>query len=56
MFYLQRIVDDWNSLSEEVVMSPTLNLFKNGPDKFWSNRMYSETDIPYAKSKESNWM
>ena len=28
MFYSQRIVDEWNSLSEEVVMSPTLNCFK----------------------------
>ena len=48
MFYSQRIVDDWNSLSEEVVMSSTLNCFKNRLDKFWSNRMYSETDIPYT--------
>ena len=48
MFYSQRIVDEWNSLSEEVVMSPTLNFFKNRLDKFWSNRMYSETDIPYT--------
>ena len=45
MFYSQCIVDDWNSLSEEVVMSPTLNCFKNILDKFCSNRMYSETDI-----------
>ena len=45
MFYSQRIVDEWNSLSEEVVMSQTLNCFKNRLDKFWSNKMYSETLI-----------
>ena len=48
MFYSQRLVDDWNPLSEEVVMSPTLRFFENRLDTFWSNRMYSETDIPYT--------
>ena len=29
MFYSHCIVDEWNSLSEEVVMSPKLNCFKS---------------------------
>ena len=48
MFYSQCIVDEWNSLSEEVVKSPTLNCFKNRLDKFRSKKKYSETDISYT--------
>jgi len=28
----------WNSLPDIVVMSETVNQFKNGLDKFWSNQ------------------
>ena len=42
-FYSQRVVDDWNSLSENTVMAPTLNCFKNRLNKLWLHRKYSES-------------
>ena len=36
-FFSLRIVDHWNSLSDKVVSSSSLNLFKNNLDKEWFN-------------------
>ena len=33
-----RIVNVWNSLPDIVVMSESVNQFKNQLDKFWSNQ------------------
>ncbi len=35
-----RVIDDWNNLPENVVMSKDINVFKGRLDKAWSNRMY----------------
>lgn len=35
-----RVVSEWNSLTEEIVTSPSINCFKNRLDKFWIARMY----------------
>lgn len=32
-----RVVDDWNRLTEEIVSSPNINCFKNRLDKYWDN-------------------
>jgi len=37
-FFTNRIVNVWNSLLDTVVMSETVNQFKNRLDKFWSNQ------------------
>ena len=37
-FFNQRTVDVWNSLPENVVKSPSTNVFKNRLDKFWRNQ------------------
>ena len=37
----QRVVNPWNSLTENVVSSPTLNVFKNRLDQLWKTRKYS---------------
>jgi len=37
-FFTNRIVNVWNSLPDTVVMSETVNQFKNRLDKFWSNQ------------------
>ena len=39
-FFSNRIVNVWNSLPDRptVVMSETVNQFKNRLDKFWSNQ------------------
>ena len=34
-FFTERIFEDWNSLSDEVVLAPTINAFKDRLDKFW---------------------
>ena len=36
-FFAVRVINNWNSLSEDVVFAPSLNNFKNQLDNFWSN-------------------
>ena len=36
-FFSQRVVNEWNSLPESVVMSTSVNSFKNSLDKFFRN-------------------
>jgi len=38
--FSQRIVDNWNSLPEDVACAPTLNCFKSRLDKHWSQYKY----------------
>lgn len=38
------VINDWNSLPENVVMAPTMNAFKNCLDKFWKDKIYSYTE------------
>ena len=35
--FANRVVNDWNSLSENVVSAPTLNTFKNRLDSYWAS-------------------
>ncbi len=35
-----RVVDNWNSLPDNVVMSKDINIFKGRLDKVWCNKMY----------------
>ena len=39
-FFSLRVVDNWNSLPNEVVCSPSLNTFKNRLDAFWQTQFY----------------
>ena len=39
-----RVINDWNSLSNDIVNSPSLNWFKNRLDKFWLDKQYAYTD------------
>lgn len=41
--FSQRVVNDWNSLPEEIVQSPTLNTFENRLDKYWQLKGRSYT-------------
>jgi len=38
--FSQRTVHDWNSLSERVISSASLNSFKSNLDKFWKGERY----------------
>ena len=38
--FSNRVVDNWNSLSEHVISAKSLNSFKARLDKLWSQRMY----------------
>jgi len=40
-FFSYRVVNMWNSLSEEVVNAPSVNSFKNRLDRHWRHLMYS---------------
>ena len=36
-FFSQRVIDEWNSLTEEVISSDSLNQFKSRLNKFWKD-------------------
>ena len=36
-FFSQRVVSQWNSLPEDVVIAPSTNAFKNRLDKYWTD-------------------
>jgi len=38
--FSNRVVNDWNSLTEEIVTSDNVNLFKSRLDRHWSDIMY----------------
>ena len=40
-FFTNRIINVWNSLSEDMVTATTLNIFKNKFDKTFKHIMYS---------------
>ena len=40
-FFSIRIENNWNSLPEHIVNTKTINGFKNGLDRHWSNRLYT---------------
>ena len=39
--FSQRMIDDWNSLTENIVTSETLVIFKGRLDKYWSTKWYN---------------
>ena len=41
-FFSVRVVNAWNSLTEQVVSAPTLNAFKNRLDKLWRSFKFSQ--------------
>ena len=43
-FFCNRVVNLWNSLPKDVVLSGTTNSFKNSLDKYWAHHMYN-TDL-----------
>ena len=40
-----RIIEDWNSLPEDIIYSKTVLQFKTKLDKFWIQRRFEDTDI-----------
>jgi len=58
-YFTNRIINLWNNLPDTVVMSETVNQFKNRLDKFWSNQDLTynynasgtDTAAVYTKSK-----
>ena len=40
-FFTNRIVNKWNSLSQEIVSSETINTFKNNIDREFKDLMYT---------------
>ncbi len=38
--FSQRIIDDWNSLTEKMVNSESLHIFKGRLDKHWSTEWF----------------
>jgi len=36
-FFSQRVVSQWSSLPENVVIAPSTNTFKNRLDKYWTD-------------------
>ncbi|KAK6171921.1 hypothetical protein SNE40_018342 [Patella caerulea] len=54
-FFSYRVVNEWNSLSEDVVSAPSLNAFKSRIDRLWSDHVYKiklPSPLPHAKTKD----
>ena len=43
-FFTVRVIEDWNSLPEEVIEAKNMNTFKNRLDAWWENRLYEYDD------------
>jgi len=39
-FFINRVINDWNSLPYNVVNALSVDSFKIGLDRFWINRMF----------------
>ena len=39
-YFSHRIVDDWNSLTEDIVKAPSVDSFKARLDRFWENKRF----------------
>ena len=50
-FFSVRVVNAWNSLSEQVVSAPTLNAFKDRLDKLWKNFKFSQDSEWFKQPK-----
>ena len=44
-FFVNRVIDKWNSLPDEIVCASSLNAFKNRLDKFLNNEIYVTTNF-----------
>ena len=55
-FFVNRVLDVWNSLPESVVTAQSLNAFKNRLDKFWTDQdmRYSWEDVPAGTGDRSH--
>ncbi|KAK6178413.1 hypothetical protein SNE40_013205 [Patella caerulea] len=54
-FFSYRVVNEWNSLPEDVVSAPSLNAFKSRIDRLWSDHVYKiklPSPLPHAKTKD----
>ena len=43
-FFTVRVIEDWNSLPEEVIEAKNVNTFKNRLDAWWENQLYEYDD------------
>ena len=39
-FFSNRVINNWNSLSEDIVNAPSVDSFKNKLDKYWKYKMF----------------
>jgi len=38
-FFTQRVINQWNSLPDEVVSAPTISIFKKRLDELWTSSL-----------------
>jgi len=56
-FFNNRIVNMWNSLPDYVVMSDTINTFKNRLDAHWKHRDFLfHYRATYTRTRDQNYM
>jgi len=54
-FFSLRVIENWNSLPEEVVTVPSLNVFKGTLDRHWTARHYLIWPLKSPYTKTNNW-
>ena len=53
--FSNRVVDVWNSLTESVVMAPTLNTFKSRLNKYWHGHHLKFNPSCYIPGQPTGW-
>ena len=45
--FSNRIINDWNGLTSEIVTATSMNLFKNMLDKYWKGRIFDAPSVNF---------
>jgi len=56
IFFSNLIINMWNSLPDYVVMSDTINAFKNRPDAHWKHRFFISISCNLHQNRRLEFM
>ena len=55
-FFRHRVVNRWNMLTENIITSPSVNIFKNRLDGFWHVHTFEQSDeCPRTRTRKRTY-